>query len=237
MKKSKNNKNKIVFDDEIVTKDSPTVRKETKVEEISKKVRLNSDVTLHSENLDVVNKKRKKKKKTNQTNNNSPNDKNNEETNLSEHSDDNKNDSESNTHPEIASNNDLNTPKEESIRARKRRKHMELLQAKKLRSELNLQQKCLNYLSMWKHSRSQWKFEKLKQVWLQQNMFDDVKMPDEFWDTLMEYFNNAKGQAKSNILNEAIKVVESVQNEEEESPEKTNVKYVRARSIVQNLQD
>lgn len=124
--------------------------------------------------------------------------------------------------------------REESIRARKRKKHAELLQERKLKAELGLQQKCLNYLSQWKHTRDAWKFEKLKQVWLQQNMFDSAKVPEEFWDILVEYFSGCKGKARGTIVQAALKIIES----EEEKTNDNNISNVkRARDVIQNLQE
>lgn len=122
--------------------------------------------------------------------------------------------------------------KTESIRARKRRKYAELMKDKKSKAELAMQQKCLNYLSLWKHSRTEWKFEKLRQIWLQQNMFDGVKVPEEFWDTLVEYFSNSRGKARQIIIDSAIKLIEN-----ESDTDEGDVRLKRAREIVQNLQE
>ncbi|KAJ3658676.1 hypothetical protein Zmor_010401 [Zophobas morio] len=122
--------------------------------------------------------------------------------------------------------------KKESIRAQKRKKYAQLLQDKKLQAELGLQQKSLNYLSKWKHSRSEWKFEKLRQIWLQQSMYDSSKVPQEFWETLVEYFSHSKGKVRDSILKDAVKIIEAENSEEE-----TQVKVERARDIIQNLQE
>ncbi|KAI4462659.1 hypothetical protein MML48_4g00001126 [Holotrichia oblita] len=255
-KKNRNKSKKIKFDDEIITKDSTNIiRKDTEDGNIKsdhsqhKKRKTRKDNTpkskieqfTHPDNTHSPKKKSKNKKRRsnpnaeeNETKSNSTSIENletdvNEEGDISE--------AQAEIESELVKTDNVTVQKEESIRAKKRRKHMELIQAKKLRHEIDLQQKCLNYLSLWKHSRSQWKFEKLKQIWLQQNMFDDTKIPDEFWDTLVEYFNSAKGQAKSSLLSSAVKIVDSVEEMDDASPEKTNVKYLRARNIVQNIQE
>lgn len=127
--------------------------------------------------------------------------------------------------------------KKESIRARKRKKHVQLLEEKKLNAELDLQKKALNYLSKWKHSRSDWKFEKLKQVWIQQNLFDSTKIPNEFWETTLEYFSGTKGHSRQVALDESLKIIETEEgNSETLLDEDYQVKLKRARSIVQSLQ-
>lgn len=129
--------------------------------------------------------------------------------------------------------------KEESKRAKKRKKHAQLLDEKKTKAELTMQEKCLNYLSQWRHCRNDWKFEKLKQVWLHQNMFDSDKMPDKFWDTLILYFSSAKGKIRQVISDNALKIVEAAdgKTDSSESSEIHDVKLHRARSILQNLEE
>ncbi|XP_050297170.1 uncharacterized protein C7orf50 homolog [Anthonomus grandis grandis] len=137
-------------------------------------------------------------------------------------------------------------PAKESNRSQKKKKYMQLLEQKKLKYELEMQQKSLNYLSKWKHSRSEWKFEKLRQVWLQQNLFDPSKIPGEFWGTTVEYFSGAKGNSKQVVLDKAIEIIEQDKSEkgenmlsdtvEEVIDEQHKLKVQRARDIVQNLE-
>lgn len=122
--------------------------------------------------------------------------------------------------------------KTESIRERKRKKYAKLVEDKKLKTELALQQKSLNYLSKWKHSRADWKFEKLRQIWLQENMFNSDKIPDEFWGILVEYFSNSKGKARDFIVDKALKFIDAEENSSE-----GNLDIIRARSIIQNLHE
>ncbi|KAJ3630953.1 hypothetical protein MTP99_012114 [Tenebrio molitor] len=122
--------------------------------------------------------------------------------------------------------------KEESIRAQKRKKHVQLLEEKKVKKELHSQQESLNYLSKWKHTRDEWKFEKLRQIWLLHNLYDSDKIPQEFWETLLEYFNNAQGKVRDTLLKEAVKIVEENSEDTENS-----CKVERARDIIQNLQE
>ncbi|CAH1985670.1 unnamed protein product [Acanthoscelides obtectus] len=128
--------------------------------------------------------------------------------------------------------------KKESIRAQKRRKHAELLSQKKMKAELKMQQSALNYLSKWKHSRSDWKFEKLKQIWLQQNLYDEANIPKEFWEVTVEYFAGSKGSTRDTILKEAVKIIEKEeQSEESNDDEDYQMKLQRARDIIQYLQE
>lgn len=127
---------------------------------------------------------------------------------------------------------------EESKRSLKRKKHTKLLEEKKLKTDLKMQQSVLNYLSKWKHARTEWKFEKIKQIWLQQNLFVVNKIPEEFWDSTVEYFNGSKGAIRKVILKEALKIIEEEDNSEVENDDKDYLtKLKRAREIVQSLEE
>lgn len=135
--------------------------------------------------------------------------------------------------------------KSDSKRAQKRKKHQTLLAEKKVKVEVTTQSKCLSYLSLWKHNRSEWKFEKLKQIWLQQNMFDSDKVTEPFWEILLAYIANAKGKIRTIIIGEANKIIEaeaenvSHQEDGEEAVEMSfdDVKLQRARDVLQNLHE
>lgn len=136
--------------------------------------------------------------------------------------------------------NDTETPAktEESIRAKKRKKHQQLMDEKKKKAQLATQENVLNYLSKWKHARNDWKFEKLKQIWLSDNVFDSSKIPDEFWETAVEYFSGSRGFIRNLIVREALKIIENEDKAEEENlEEEYQSRLKRARDIVQNLQE
>lgn len=117
-----------------------------------------------------------------------------------------------------------------------------------------LKQQCLSYLSQWKHAKDQWKFMKARQVWLYKNKFSSKMIPDESWLLLLEYFESAKGNIKTMLLDDANKIIKqmdnclekdvagdkSEQNEAEEADGATkpdDITYKRARDIIQHLQE
>ncbi|GLV44806.1 uncharacterized protein CBL_14623 [Carabus blaptoides fortunei] len=124
-----------------------------------------------------------------------------------------------------------------SKRQRKREKFEKLKAENKLKSETQMQQKALNYLSLWKHNRNDWKFEKLRQVWVQNHMFDKVCIPDEFWNTVVEYFGGAKGKIRQVLTEQCMKILEENESKKDDSDEKDDTKYQRARILLQNVQE
>lgn len=132
-------------------------------------------------------------------------------------------------------NKEPDAPKEkkESNRAKKRKKHAELQQQIKQKTEQELQQKALNYLSKWQHCKQEWKFEKLRQVWLQQNLLDPSKVPEEYWSTALQYFSGSEGRSRQTVLEMGLKLIE---NGEDDQSEEYRVKVNRARDLVQHLQ-
>ncbi|CAG9766308.1 unnamed protein product [Ceutorhynchus assimilis] len=231
---SKKGKSKISFDEELITKEDAKVL-------VSKE----KDNLLQQQNQEDSEKPKKKRKKNKDTSNESRNKTENNESSKSKKKKT-KNEADSQTPMDTGDNNNPDEEEEEvskqtnkeekkeSNRSIKKRKHAKILEEKKVQIELELQQKALNYLSKWKHSKSEWKFEKLRQIWLQQNLFDSSKVPDEFWDTVVQYFNGAQGQSRQTVFDEALKFIEN--SSEEKTDEEYQIKLKRARDVVQNLE-
>lgn len=125
----------------------------------------------------------------------------------------------------------------ESKRSLKKKKYAKLLDEKKSKADLKMQENVLNYLSKWKHARNEWKFEKLKQIWLQQNIFAVHKIPDEIWQAVVEYFNGSRGAIRNAILTDALKIIEEDHGEEQTDDENYQTRLTRARDMVQSLEE
>jgi len=92
----------------------------------------------------------------------------------------------------------------------------------------------LDFLQKWKHCRMEWKFEKLKQVWLLQNCLDPELIPEVSFLTLLEYMGSVRGQARTATekdMGVAMKAYEVKQNPSEGDTSR----YERARQILQIL--
>lgn len=94
----------------------------------------------------------------------------------------------------------------------------------------------LNYLDIWKNHREKWKFQKLKQLYIQDHVFDEKKFNAKNFSRALEYLAGAKGKSLSNMLVSAkliIKEIDSASDADENA--KKSVKYQRAREILQTL--
>lgn len=88
----------------------------------------------------------------------------------------------------------------------------------------------------WKHCKSSWKFEKLKQIWLMDNLLDEKSVPGELFPTVLEYFEGCKGMARETLLKKAMVVIKKHEKNLEESEEtEETVEYQRARQLFQGL--
>ena len=62
------------------------------------------------------------------------------------------------------------------------------------------QNKALRYLKSWEESQSSdqvpWKFEKCRQIWLLQHVYDEKKINDEYFDILLKYMCSIKGRMR-----------------------------------------
>ncbi|XP_073947485.1 uncharacterized protein [Choristoneura fumiferana] len=117
-------------------------------------------------------------------------------------------------------------------------------------SKDQLKTQCLTYLSQWKHDKQNWKFMKVKQVWLFKNKFNPALVPDASWPQLLEYFDSAQGNIRNMLLDDANKIIkqldewsESQNKETNDTEEEVEVSrpddnvYKRARDLIQCLQE
>ncbi|XP_012215585.1 uncharacterized protein C7orf50 homolog isoform X2 [Linepithema humile] len=130
------------------------------------------------------------------------------------------------------------TSKKPSKRQLKKEKAIQREAQKKETNKINAMQKALNYVSMWKHSRSEWKFEKLRQIWLMDNLLDENSISDIIFPVVLEYFEGCKGMAREVLLRKGMEVIrkaEEEENEENKNEIMESIAYKRARQLLQTL--
>lgn len=125
-------------------------------------------------------------------------------------------------------------------RQKKKQKHQKLLEAQKEHSMEKERQRNEEYLKKWKHCREDWKFEKLRQISIQQSMFDENILSTEYWNIALEYLAGSKGAAKDKVIKMANDVIDEVdkqceakETEEERQQLVNSVKYQRGRDLLQ----
>ncbi|KAM9715956.1 protein cholesin isoform 3-T5 [Menidia menidia] len=92
-------------------------------------------------------------------------------------------------------------------------------------------QLALDYLTCWAENRSVWRFQKTRQTWLLQHMFDSEKIPEEKFPVLLEYLEGLQGAAKDTTVQKALSLVE----ESGRAPDDSVVQQraCRAREVIQ----
>nr|XP_033336262.1 uncharacterized protein LOC117226239 [Megalopta genalis] len=131
--------------------------------------------------------------------------------------------------------NEIKKPKHPSKRQLKREKAEKKENEKIEASRLEVMKKGLNYVSKWKHARSEWKFEKLRQIWLIDNLLDETCIPDDIFPTVLEYFEGCKGMAREQLLKKGMDVIKKIEENEKNKDEMETVAYQRARQLLQAL--
>ncbi|KAM7370950.1 hypothetical protein PAMP_010458 [Pampus punctatissimus] len=136
------------------------------------------------------------------------------------------------------------SPEERRVLERKMKKILKKEEKKKLKDEGKTLQKAeasgptasqqaLDYLTCWAESRTEWKFQKTRQTWLLQHMFDSETVPDEKFSILLEYLEGLRGGAKDTTVQKALALVQ----ESGQAPEDKVVQQRahRAREVIQLL--
>ena len=76
--------------------------------------------------------------------------------------------------------------------------------------------KALSYLKTWAEDRETWKFEKCRQIWLINHIYDIDNVPDDSFPSLLEYLGSIKGGMRDKVLEGAKKKVEDYVKWEEQ---------------------
>ncbi|XP_043957607.1 uncharacterized protein C7orf50 homolog [Gambusia affinis] len=136
------------------------------------------------------------------------------------------------------------TPEEKRVLERKLKKIRKKEEKKKLKESgltdpktaeprPSASKQALDYLTCWAESRSAWKFQKIRQTWLLQHMYDSEKVPDDTFVVLLQYLEGMFGRAKETTVQKALALVE----ESGKAPQDASVQQgaQRAREIIQLL--
>ncbi|CAG8609810.1 9717_t:CDS:2 [Ambispora gerdemannii] len=77
---------------------------------------------------------------------------------------------------------------------------------------------ALQYLATWYlHRQSLWKFQKVRQVWLLQHVYDVDNVPNEFFKIFLEYINDLTGKAREKTMKEAQEILDQFEKKSIES--------------------
>ncbi|KAK3089045.1 hypothetical protein FSP39_000385 [Pinctada imbricata] len=74
---------------------------------------------------------------------------------------------------------------------------------------------ALEYLRLWANNKKEWKFQKVRQVWLLNNLFSNEKVQDKDFAILLSYLEGLKGKSRQTTLQMAEKIMEPVDSDSE----------------------
>ncbi|CAD7004737.1 uncharacterized protein C7orf50 homolog [Ceratitis capitata] len=127
-----------------------------------------------------------------------------------------------------------------TVRQKKKQKHKQRIETLKDQTVNKERYRNEEYLRKWKTARTEWKFEKLRQISIQQTVFDEDKIGAEMWPIALEYLSGSKGAAKAQIIKLAEQCIEELDkqcaeeiDEEEQRAVYDSSKYQRARDLLQ----
>lgn len=87
------------------------------------------------------------------------------------------------------------------------------------------------YLKQWSDDRKNWKFQKVRQVWLLKHMYNQDQVSDDDFEILLLYLDGLKGKSREVTVKQA----EDIMEKDEDNEGTEHVKTERARKIVQLL--
>ncbi|XP_075686421.1 protein cholesin [Rhinoderma darwinii] len=138
------------------------------------------------------------------------------------------------------------TPEEQRVQERKLKKERKKLEKrikkeKKSAGEITEEpakptagELALQYLKSWSKKKPEWKFQKTRQTWLLMNIYDTEKVPKKYFKMLLNYIEDLKGSARETTIQKAeeyMKEHDNCETPEEADEEKQN----RMREVLQIL--
>lgn len=127
----------------------------------------------------------------------------------------------------------------ESTRSKKKKKHMNNQIEKKTRSDKMYHDEVIEYLKLWDNDIQKWKFQKTKQVFIQNHVFDQKIIKDNVWSITLKYLSGSKGRSKVELMKRAQEIISKVDAEVERTGKAELTKeteYKRARDLLQMLE-
>lgn len=133
-----------------------------------------------------------------------------------------------------------NKPNIDTTRQKKRAKHQKVVETAKVDSAQREELRNLEYLRKWKTNKGEWKFEKLRQISIQNQLFREKEaVNDESWELAIEYMTGTKGAGREVIIKKAEEIINEIDSRisGEKNTELVKLKsYNRARELLQLLQ-
>ncbi|KAF7649078.1 hypothetical protein LDENG_00147560 [Lucifuga dentata] len=136
------------------------------------------------------------------------------------------------------------SPEERRVLERKMKKILKKEEKKRLQAEGQTSsrsapagptapQQALDYLTCWAENRQEWKFQKTRQTWLLQHMFNSEKIPDEKFSVLLQYLEGLCGAAKDTTVQKALVLVQ--ESGEAQEDRDVQQRAHRAKEVIQLL--
>ncbi|XP_029333149.1 uncharacterized protein C7orf50 homolog isoform X2 [Mus caroli] len=94
---------------------------------------------------------------------------------------------------------------------------------------------ALEYLQGWAQKQESWRFQKTRQTWLLLHMYDEDKVPDEHFPTLLDYLEGLRGSARELTVQKAEALMQKLDEAEPEDSGGSPGKVQRLRQVLQLL--
>uniref|UniRef100_A0A182PDN5 WKF domain-containing protein n=1 Tax=Anopheles epiroticus TaxID=199890 RepID=A0A182PDN5_9DIPT len=125
-----------------------------------------------------------------------------------------------------------------SKKRNKRQEHEARVQEKQQKVDKKVRKEMRQYLQTWNDNRDQWKFNKRRQIFIQDNAFVVENIDDEVWPIALAYLSGTKGSSRDVLLKKAKTIIREGDSAASGNGDETlqaSSKYERARELLQNL--
>eukprot|EP01130_Rhizamoeba_saxonica_P011043 TRINITY_DN4572_c0_g1_i1.p1 TRINITY_DN4572_c0_g1~~TRINITY_DN4572_c0_g1_i1.p1 ORF type:complete len:129 (+),score=29.41 TRINITY_DN4572_c0_g1_i1:109-495(+) len=97
---------------------------------------------------------------------------------------------------------------------------------------------AITYLVKWKKDRENWKFQKVRQVWLLKNLYNVELITKKHFRYLLQYIDGLRGNWRQILIDQAESFIEEYNddlNSLDSEDETTEIKYKRCKKVRKKL--
>ncbi|XP_053665162.1 uncharacterized protein C7orf50 homolog [Anopheles marshallii] len=123
-------------------------------------------------------------------------------------------------------------------REKGRDKHAVQVEEQKKKAKEKEREEIHQYLDCWRANREKWKFLKLRQIYIQDHVFDEDEINADLWPTALDYLSGTKGASKDILVKKAESIIrdgDAAAAGEGDETLQASCKYERARELLQCL--
>ncbi|KAI0239726.1 hypothetical protein LSAT2_009550 [Lamellibrachia satsuma] len=138
---------------------------------------------------------------------------------------------------EAAAKRKMREKKRAKRAAKKARKVEQKAKTESNEADAKAETLALEYLQQWCNNREEWSFQKVRQVWLLQHLYDTDKMSVANFALMLKYIDGLKGNARSLTVTKAEELLITADSSDEEEEKDDSKKQPEGKQLTEEQEE